>query len=314
MSASLRPKREFRPPMTEHSTRKDASAGRDRVLLGAALVAAAGLMFALAGMAIKMAGASLSSVEVLFWRNVLSLAILAPWILWRWPRSLRPEHAGLMALRGVAVVASLLCYYYAVKVLPLAEAVLLNFSSPIFVPLLGFLLFRFALDRTVLLAVLIGFLGVALILKPGTEFFQPDALIGLASGALGGLAAVAVWRMSVEESPVRIAVYFALIGIVITAGPALVANPSLLPPAEAWPPLIALGLFSTAAHILFARGCLVAPADRVSPLDYTAVFFAAGLGWLIWGEGVDWFVVAGTALIVAGGVIAIRAGRGSGEV
>lgn len=298
--------------MADRTTGNNTAAGRDRVLLGAALVAAAGLMFALAGMAIKMAGAHLSSVEVLFWRNLLSLAILMPWILWHWPRSLRPEHGGLMALRGVAVVASLLCYYYAVKALPLAEAVLLNFSSPIFVPLLGFLLFRFALDRKVLLAVAVGFAGVALILKPGTDFFRPDALIGVASGALGGLAAVAVWRMPADESPVRIAVYFALIGIAIAAGPAIVVNPALLPPAEAWPPLVMLGLFSTAAHILFARGCLVAPADRVSPLDYTAVFFAAALGWLIWGEGVDGFTAAGTALIVAGGVIAIRAGRGSG--
>ena len=298
--------------MTDRTTGNDTAAERDRVLLGAALVAAAGLMFALAGMAIKMAGAHLSSVEVLFWRNLLSLAILMPWILWHWPRSLRPEHGGLMALRGVAVVASLLCYYYAVKALPLAEAVLLNFSSPIFVPLLGFLLFRFALDRKVLLAVAVGFAGVALILKPGTDFFRPDALIGVASGALGGLAAVAVWRMPADESPVRIAVYFALIGIAIAAGPAIVVNPALLPPAEAWPPLVMLGLFSTAAHILFARGCLVAPADRVSPLDYTAVFFAAALGWLIWGEGVDGFTAAGTALIVAGGVIAIRAGQGSG--
>ena len=298
--------------MTDRTTGNDTAAERGRVLLGAALVAAAGLMFALAGMAIKMAGAHLSSVEVLFWRNLLSLAILMPWILWHWPRSLRPEHGGLMALRGVAVVASLLCYYYAVKALPLAEAVLLNFSSPIFVPLLGFLLFRFALDRKVLLAVAVGFAGVALILKPGTDFFRPDALIGVASGALGGLAAVAVWRMPADESPVRIAVYFALIGIAIAAGPAIVVNPALLPPADAWPPLVMLGLFSTAAHILFARGCLVAPADRVSPLDYTAVFFAAALGWLIWGEGVDGFTAAGTALIVAGGVITIRAGRASG--
>lgn len=297
--------------MTGPLSEPGAAAARQRIVLGAALVAAAGLMFALAGVAIKMAGASLGSVDILFWRNVLSLAILLPWIVRRWPGALQPVHGGLMAMRGVAVVASLLCYYYAVQVLPLAEAVLLNFSSAIFVPLLGFLLFRFGLDRRVLIAVLVGFAGVALILKPGTDLFQPAALIGLASGMLGGLAAVAVWRMPEEESPVRIAVWFALIGIVITSGPMLM-DP-VLPPAEAWPPLIALGLFSTAAHILFARGCLVAPADRVSPLDYTAVFFAAGLGWLIWGEGVDWFVAAGTALVVAGGVIAIRARRGEGE-
>ena len=293
--------------MTGPLSEPGAAAARQRIVLGAALVAAAGLMFALAGVAIKMAGASLGSVDILFWRNVLSLAILLPWIVRRWPGALQPVHGGLMAMRGVAVVASLLCYYYAVQVLPLAEAVLLNFSSAIFVPPLGFLLFRFVLDRRVLIAVLVGFAGVALILKPGTDLFQPAALIGLASGMLGGLAAVAVWRMPEEESPVRIAVWFALIGIVITSGPMLM-DP-VLPPAEAWPPLIALALFSTAAHILFARGCLVAPADRVSPLDYTAVFFAAAFGWLIWGEAVDWLLAAGAALIVAGAVIAIRAGR-----
>ena len=112
--------------------------GRGRVLLGATLVAAAGLMFALAGMGIKMAEESLSSFEVLFWRNVLSLAILTPWVVRHWPRSMRPAHRGLMAMRGIALVAALLCYYHAVSVLPLAEAVLLNFSSPIFVPVSGF--------------------------------------------------------------------------------------------------------------------------------------------------------------------------------
>ena len=145
--------------MTGQQARASAASGRRQVLLGALLVAASGLMFALAGMAIKMAGESLSSVDILFWRSVLSLALLAPWICWHWPRSLRPAHRGLMAMRGVTVVAGVLCYYYAVSVLPLAEAVLLNFSAPVFVPLLGFLLFRFALDRRVLAAVLIGFAG-----------------------------------------------------------------------------------------------------------------------------------------------------------
>ena len=224
--------------MTGRGASAGAAPGRRRVILGAALVAAAGLMFALAGMGIKMAEESLSSFEVLFWRNVLSLAILTPWVLWHWPRSMRPAHRGLMAMRGVALVAALLCYYHAVSVLPLAEAVLLNFSAPIFVPVLGFLLFRFALDGKVLAAVLIGFAGVALILKPGTEFFQPAALIGAASGVLGGLSAVAIWRMPTDENPIRIAVYFALIGILVTLTPVLM-NPTL-PPAEAWPGLIML--------------------------------------------------------------------------
>ena len=212
-----------------------------------------------------------------------------------------------MVMRGVTVVVSLLCYYYAVTLIPLAEAVLLNFSAPIFVLILGFLLFRFPFNRTVLVAVAIGFVGAALILKPGTGFFQPTALIGLAAGILGGLAIVAVWRMPRNEDATRIAIYFALIGIVITAGPALMTP--RLPPTEAWPPLVMLGVFSTAAHVLFARGCLIAPADRVSILNYTSIFFAALLAWVLWDERVDWFMVAGTALIIVASFIAVRAGN-----
>ena len=294
--------------MTEREVHAGTASGRRQLLLGAALVAAAGLMFALAGTGIKMAGESLPFIDVLLWRNVLSLAILTPWICWHWPRSLRPAHGGLMALRGVALVAALLCYYYAVSVLPLAEAVLLNFSAPIFVPLLGFLLFRFALDRNALAAVLIGFAGVVLILKPGTDFFQPMALIGLASGVLGGLSAVAIWRMPAHEDPIRIAVYFAGIGILLTLGPVLALTEPALPPADAWPGLVMLGVFSTAAHILYAKGCLVAPADRVGTLVYTSVVFAALFGWLFWDEHLDWLMAGGTVLVVGAGIIAVRAG------
>ena len=285
---------------------------RRRLLLGAGLVAAAGLLFALAGVAIKMAGESLGSVEVLFWRSVISLVILTPWIVARWPHSLRPAHTGLIVLRGVTLVVSLLCYYYAITLIPLAEAVLLNFSAPIFVPILGLLLFRFAVDRAVLAAVLIGFVGAALILRPGTELFQPAALIGLAAGAVGGLSAVTLWRMPMQENATRVAVYFALIGIPLTAG-SVVIQPRF-PPVEVWPALVMLGVFSTAAHILFARGCLVAPADRVNTLTYTAVLFAAMLGGLIWDERVDGFMIAGTVLIIVASIAAVRAGRRDSRV
>ncbi len=111
-----------------------------------------------------------------------------------------------------------------------------------------------------------------------------------------------------HEDATRIAVYFALIGILITAGPALFLTPRL-PPVETWPALVMLGVFSTAAHVLFARGCLIAPADRVSTLNYTSVFFAAGIAWILWDERIDWFMVAGTAVIILASLVATRTGH-----
>lgn len=277
---------------------------RNRLVLGAFCVVGAALMFSLAGMSIKMAAGSLSSEIVVFWRNAISLAILAPWAFMKRRRWFRRDNMRLITARALAVLAALYCYYYAVGAIPLADAVLLNFSSPIFVPLLGLLLFRFALDRSVLLAAPIGFLGVSLVLRPGADVFEPAALIGLLGGALGGLAVVVLWRMPGGEHPGRIAFFFALIGAAISAVPMLLAGE--WPGAGDWAPLIMLGLFSTAAHLLLALGCLIAPADRVIMLDYTAVIFASALGWLIWGEQPDLYLLLGGALIIGAGIYVTR--------
>ena len=211
----------------------------------------------------------------------------------------------LILLRAVAVVASLYCYYFALSAIPMVDAVLLTFSSPIFVPILGFLIYRFPINKTVLIAVAIGFIGVALILKPGIGVFQPAALAGLAAGALGGLGVVAIWRMQGDEHPARIAFYFAFFGLLISGIPMLWIGQ--MPDLNDWLPLLMLGVFSTAAHLFLAYGCLIAPADRVITLDYSAVIFAAILGWLFWDEGVDTFVIVGTTLVVGAGILVTRA-------
>ena len=120
--------------MSRQTTMSDQDADNRQMLAGASLVAASGLLFALAGVAIRLASAGLSSVEVLFWRNVLSLLILTPWIIVRWPDSIRPAHTGLIVMRGVAVVVSLLCYYYAVSVIPLGGGGVAQLQRPDFRP------------------------------------------------------------------------------------------------------------------------------------------------------------------------------------
>ncbi|MFQ5545788.1 MAG: DMT family transporter, partial [Acidiferrobacterales bacterium] len=280
---------------------------QQQLVLGALFVVAAGLMFALAGASIKMASANLSSPSIVFWRNAISLAILMPWALWCWPESLQTRNLNLILLRAVAVVASLYCYYFALSVIPIVDAVLLHFSSPIFVPLLGFLLYRFPINRVVLVAVAIGFVGITLVLKPGMGVFEPAALAALAAGVLGGLAVVAIWRMQGNEHPARIAFYFAFFGLLISGVPMLWIGE--MPGLSDWLPLLMLGVFSTAAHLLLAYGCLIAPADRVITLDYSVVIFAAILGWLFWGEVVDAFVIVGTILVVGAGILVTRGTR-----
>ena len=277
---------------------------RAPLVRGGLIVTGAGLMFAVAGASVKMAAADLPSGAIVFWRNAIGLVILLPWVIVRWPGSVRTANLDLMILRALAMLAAIYCYYFAVSAIPLADAVLLSFSSPLFVPLLGFLLYRFALDRTAFIAVAIGFVGVALIVKPGAGIIVTGALLGLAAGAFGALSLVSLWRMPCGESPVRVVFYLALINTVVSsfALPWVWQTPA---PAD-WLPLIALGLSSTAAQILLAWGCLIAPADRVGPFQYSSIIFAALLGWAFWSESIDALMVVGAGLIIAASIFLTR--------
>jgi drug/metabolite transporter (DMT)-like permease len=265
---------------------------------------AASLLFALAGVAVKLCVAELPKEVVVFFRNLLSLALLLPWLATKGIGAARTRQLPLHLLRAASTLSALYCYYFALSKVPLADAVLLQFTGPIFVPLLGYVVYRIALSGQVLLAVLVGFVGVVLILKPGTSVFSPAALVGLGAGLFGALSVVTIWRMSASEPAMRIVFYFNLISTAASAVPLLWSWET--PTGMAWVYLCVLAVLSTGAHVLLTIGCTIAPADRAYTLSYSAVVFAAVLGWLVWGEGVDGVMVLGAALVCVAGTLATR--------
>jgi drug/metabolite transporter (DMT)-like permease len=274
------------------------------MLRSALLVVASSLLFALAGVAVKQATAELPNSVVVFFRNVFSLLLLLPWLVAKGPSGVRTRHLSLHLLRAAATLSALYCYYYAVAQIALADAVLLQFTGPIFVPLLAFLVYRIAVSGQLMLAILIGFAGVALILKPGSEVFSLGAVGGVAAGFFGAVAVLTIWRMSDTEPALRIVFYFNLIASVASAVP--LAWDWQPPTGIQWLYLGALAVLSTAAHILITIGCTIAPADRAYTLSYSSVVFAAALAWGLWGERVDFVMVLGAVLVGIAGTMATR--------
>lgn len=207
-------------------------------------------------------------------------------------------------MRASTMVVSLYCYYYAVSVLPLSDAVLLISSSPLFVPLAGFLLYQFPVKSSVLIALVAGFVSVVIILQPDGSIPLVGGVFGLTAGVAGAVGAVLVWRMPADEDAVRITFFLALFCALIFALPAIAV-------AE-WPSwrefglLLLLGLASTAAHFLFCYACLVAPADRIISLEYVTIVFASAIAWIIWDERIDAMFIVGAALIIGANVVVLR--------
>ena len=277
----------------------------DNPVRGALLVSSAALMFASMGGLIRVVSAQMPNEQVVFFRNLFGLLVLFP-ILWqRGGRiDLRTARPGLHIVRSLFGLAAMYCFFYALGVLPLADAVLLNFTAPLFIPFVAMLWLGERAGVRIWAAIVIGFSGVLFILKPGSGLYGGGALIGLAAGAFAGVAMVSLRKLSATEPALRVVVYYGLICTLVSSVPALLAwrpvHPQLLA-------ILAMaGAFATTGQYLLSRGYGCAPAAQIGPFTYTSVVFAALYGWLFWGELPDWASAAGTLLVVIAGALAMR--------
>jgi len=263
----------------------------------------AALMFASMGVAVRYASASLPSEVLVFLRNSFGLLFLLPWLYHRGFRGLKTNRLSGHITRSVTGLAAMYCFFYAIAHLPLAEAVLLNFSSPIFTAIIAMLWLGEKATRKLILAIIIGFSGICLILKPGVGILSAAALVGLVSAVFAAMAMVSIRDLSKTEPTRRIVFYFSVTATLISAIPMLWywQTPELKPLLA----MIFAGLAATLGQLLLTHGYSLAPAARVSPYSYNTIIFAAIYGWIFWSETLDMLTLFGELLIICAGIITL---------
>ena len=267
---------------------------------------AAGLSFALMGVCVKYAAAQFTAAELVFYRALVQMAFA--WVvLARMRLPVRTAHLGMHVHRGVAGFVSLFMFYYALTRLPVATAMTLNYTSPVFLTLL---LAWYARERpgpALAATVLAGFAGCVLLLQPT---LAPDqvwpAAIGLASGAT---SAISYWNVRAlvraHEPEARVVFYFGLfacLGALLwmapqTWHPVTSANVALL---------LGVGGFGGLGQLAMTRAYGKGSALVAAALSYSGIVFSSVLGILIWGDVLPLAAWLGIALIVAAGIIATQ--------
>lgn len=271
---------------------------------GALLMLGAALAFSGSGALVKHLSASLPNEMLVFFRSAIGLLALIPLLSRRGLQSLRTTHFGLHLLRGATGLAAMYCFFYAIAHLTLAEATLLLYSTPLFVPFIARLWLREAMPTGLWWAVGVGFLGIVLILKPGLNLLAGAAFIGLAAGIFAAVSMVNIRQLTHTEPSVRVVFYFSLI---CTLGSALLLPWRWqTPDAGAWIPLLGIGVLATLGQLLLTRGYSHAPAAQVGPFTYFTVVFSALLAWWLWDEWLDIASMAGTLLVIVSGAWTIR--------
>lgn len=273
------------------------------IVRGARYAIAAAAALASAGAMIKLASADTSNIMVVWLRNVFGLLTLAPWLLRGGVAGLKTAHLAPHLLRAGLGLTAMYCFFFAISELHLADAVLLNYSQPLFIPFIAWLWLAERPAARIYPAIIIGFIGVGFILKPGLGLVSLAGLLGLASGLCAAAAMVCIRRMSATEPALRIVFYFTVLATLISTLPAAIwwempSTGSLLAMAAA-------GGFATLGQILITRAYSLAPAAHVGSLVYTAVIFATLWGWLVWAEVPDLASALGALLIIAAGMIVV---------
>ena len=272
---------------------------------GALLLLIGECLLAVMAASIKHLSQEVPQEILVFTRNLFGLVFLVPIIAHHGFHSLKTSRLPLHMMRALVGVTAMYCYFYVIANLPLAEAALVKLSSPFFLPIIALLWLGERISQRTLWAILIGFLGVVFVLRPGSDTFQVVALVGIAGAALASLAKVTIRKMADTEPSYRIVFYFGLIATLVSSVPFLLLWQ--LPPQNTWVWLLAIGLTGTVGQLLMTKAYAIANPGQVGIYTYSAVIYAAGFGWFFWDEGVVITTLIGTGLIVGAGLLNLSA-------
>ena len=208
----------------------------------------------------------------------------------------------IILMRVVFGTLSFITFIQALKVIPLAETVAVSFAGPLFITALSVPLLAEKVGPRRWAAVVVGFVGVLVILRPGAEVFQPAALWAVLSAALYALAAIATRKLAVAASTAAILVWVNSYVLVIMAAGVLVLDTWVDP---GWLDMVLLfgfAIASTVGQYLGVEAFRRAAPSLLAPFDYTALIWAALLGFIIWHEIPTWSLVAGSVVLVLSGL------------
>ena len=279
----------------------------ETLALAAILTTAAFFCVALVGALAKASSQYTSTGVLLLVQNVICLVFITPVALRGGLSSLRTGKFGLHLLRAATGTACWYALFFAITLIPLANATVLTYSAPLWMPLIAWCVTRQRVSRSTWAGACIGFAGVVLVLQPQARGFNVGELSALAGALLLAVAMMSVRWLGATEPMIRVLFYYFLLSTVMVL-PLAVVDWQPFPPA-AWAGLIGLGFAQLFSQILIVVAYRYASAEKVGPFIYTVIVFTALIDWIVWEHRPTATTYLGMALVIGGGLIAVRSAR-----
>ncbi len=247
--------------------------------------------------------------EIAFFRNLFALIVIVPWILKYGWSPFRTRRIGLMSLRAVINVVAMLCFFYALSLAPLTEVTALGFTAPIFATVLAVVYFRESVGGRRWAAILIGFAGAFVVLRPGFAAVGPGEALTLVAAALWAIVLLIIKALSRTESSVTITAYMSLLMAPMALVPALFVWQ--WPNAEQLARLVFIGCLGGCGQMAMTQSLKEAPTNVVMPFDFLRLIWVAVIAYFAFAEVPDIFTWLGGAMIFAAGIYIAYRERGA---
>jgi len=262
------------------------------------------LCFGTMAVLIRIASKSMHPFEIAFFRSFFGALAAAP-LLWRngW-RTLRTNRPGFYTLRCAIGTVSMLAGFWAIAHLPLAQAIALSYSSPLFVTV-GAVLFLGEIVRARRWsAVVAGFAGVLVIVRPGTDGFTAASLIALLAAACSGAVTISIKFLARSDPPDTIVLLTTWLWVPLSLPAALTVWQ--WPALSMLPLLVAIGMLGSAGQYTWTHALKRAEASSLAPLSYLQLVFVAFLAWLAFDETPDRWTALGAAIVIGASLYIAR--------
>lgn len=269
------------------------------------MMLAALLCFTFMGVFIRLASAQVPVMEIVFFRNLLSMLILLPLIMRAGLSSLRMNKPKLFVWRALVNFVGMYCGFAAVTMIPLAEATALTFTGPIFITIGAVLFLGEVIRMRRVVAIIFGFVGALIILQPGFAEISLGAILALVSALTIAMASLIVKKLTETETSGAIVFWMVAMQAPLAFFPMLAVWET--PGTLGWIYLVGVALSGTMAHTLFTKACGLVEITSLQPLEFSKLIFAVILAWFIFGElPTIWIWIGGTVIFASTAYITHR--------
>jgi len=263
---------------------------------GALWLVSGGFIFTSTSVMIRLLSAQIESVQTAFFRAVISVVLLLPMIAAGRVKPWQSKRIAGHFWRTFMGTTSMVLGFYAVTMLPLADATAIAFSQPLFSVVVAALIAGEKVRWRRWSATVIGFVGVLVMVRPGEGSLQAGALVALANAATVALSIYLVKRLSDSETPLMILTQFAIFSTVLLAVPAILVW--RWPDVWGWLLAIGVALSATVGQYFWVQAFKAGEMSAVAPFEYLRLPFAVFVGWLVWGEMPVIWTYVGAAIVI----------------